>query len=61
MSESHQATQSALIDMAVEGWRFSRLFNKILNKLDAGDGQRYVNQLRYYLKKIEDNLNLWKK
>lgn len=28
----------------------------MLGKLDAGDGARYVNQLRYFIKKIEDNL-----
>ncbi len=47
---------AALIDLSVESWRFSRLFARVLNKLDAGEGQRYVNQYRYYVKRMEDSL-----
>jgi hypothetical protein len=46
-----------LIDIAVESWRFSRLFARVLDKLDAGEGGRYANQLRYFLKKVEENLD----
>lgn len=46
----------ALVDIAVESWRFSRLFSRLLTKLDAGDSSRYVNQYRYYLKRLEENL-----
>ena len=53
---SHQLERS-LIDMAVESWRFSRLFAKVVNKLDAGEAGRYVNQLRYFQKKVEENLD----
>lgn len=48
--------ERSLIDMAVESWRFARLFSRLVSKLDAGDGTRYVNQLRYFQKKIEDSL-----
>ncbi len=48
--------ESALIDLAVESWRFSRVFLRVISKLDAGEGVRYANQLRYFQKKIEDNL-----
>lgn len=54
-SHNEQLEQS-LIEMAVEGWRFSRLFGRIVSKLDAGEGSRYINQLRYFQKKLEDNL-----
>ena len=47
---------SSLIDMAVEGWRFSRLFSRVINKLDASEASRYMNQLRYFQKKISGNL-----
>lgn len=47
----------ALIDLAVESWRFSRLFSKVVGKLDAGESNRYVNQLRYFQKKIEESLD----
>ena len=48
--------EQSLIEMAVEGWRFSRLFGRVVGKLDAGESSRYLNQLRYFQKKIEDSL-----
>jgi hypothetical protein len=51
-------TENALIGLAVESWRFSRLFARVVNKLDAGDASRYINQHRYFLKKIEESLEL---
>lgn len=48
--------ERSLIDMAVESWRFARLFGRLVSKLDAGEGSRYVNQLRYFQKKLEDGL-----
>jgi hypothetical protein len=50
--------EKSLIDIAVESWRFSRLFARVLNKLDAGESSRYMNQLRYFQKKMEENLDL---
>lgn len=54
MSEDQR--EKSLIDIAVESWRFSRLFSRVIDKLDAGESTRYVNQQRYFLKKLEDNL-----
>ena len=48
--------EGSLIDIAVESWRFSRLFSRVLDKLDAGESGRYVNQLRYFQKKVEGSL-----
>jgi hypothetical protein len=45
-----------LVGVAVESWRFARLFERVLDKLDAGERSRYVNQLRYYVKRLEDGL-----
>ncbi|MFI3215316.1 MAG: hypothetical protein QX192_00755 [Methylococcales bacterium] len=58
--ESNNLTERAeqsLIDIAVESWRFSRLFARVLNKLDAGEAARYANQLRYFQKKVYENLD----
>ena len=52
--ESHEL--KALIDVSIEGWRFARIFGRLLSKLDAGEAPRYANQARYFLKKIDDNL-----
>lgn len=54
---SQQRFEQSLIEMAVESWRFSRLFARVLSKLDAGEAARYVNQLRYFQKKVEENLD----
>jgi hypothetical protein len=48
--------EKSLIDIAVESWRFAKLFHRLLGKLDAGEGARFINQYRYYLKRLEDNL-----
>lgn len=56
-AESNEQLEHSLIDMAVESWRFSRLFGKVVSKLDAGESGRYVNQLRYFQKKIEESLD----
>lgn len=54
MSGSEQ--QKVIIDIAVDSWRFSRLFLKMLNKLDASEASRYASQFQYYLEKLEQNL-----
>jgi len=40
--ESKQTDQleRSLIDIAIESWRFSRLFARVVNKLDAGEAGR---------------------
>ncbi len=48
--------EALLIDTAIECWRFSRLFLRAAAKLDAGEGARYENQLRFFLRRLEDNL-----
>lgn len=51
-----EASQKSLINIAVESWRFSRLFSRLLTKLDAGETQKYSNQFKFYLKQLEANL-----
>lgn len=47
-----------LIDLAVESWRLSKLFTRLLGKLENADAARYVNQLRYFQTKLDDSLEL---
>ena len=54
--ERSNLLEHSLIEVAVETWRFSRLFARVVNKLDAGDQGRYANQLRYFQKKVEEQL-----
>lgn len=56
LSDNNGQFEQSLIDIAVESWRFSRLFGKVLSKLDAGECGRYANQLRYFQKKVEESL-----
>lgn len=49
--------ERSLIEIAIESWRFAKLFSRLLTKLDAGESSRYVNQQRYYLKRLEEGLN----
>lgn len=54
--DNHALTESAVIDLAIESWRFGRLFLRVLGKLDAGDATRYESQLRYFVKKLQGSL-----
>lgn len=56
VDDTNEQWERSLIDMAVESWRFARLFSRVVNKLDAGESSRYVNQLRYFQKKVEESL-----
>jgi hypothetical protein len=60
MSESiatPEQTEKSLIDLAVESWKFSRLFARVLSKLDPAESTRYANQLRYFQKRVDENLD----
>ena len=46
----------SLLDTAVESWRFGRLFDRLLLKLDAGEQGRYRGQFRWFQRKIKDSL-----
>ena len=58
MSDSGKGQQAsnALVSLATESWRFARLFSKVIERLDAGESPRYANQLRYFVKRIEESL-----
>lgn len=55
-SDGNSKVEKALIEMSVESWRFSRVYVRLLSKLDAGETTRFVNQFRYFTKRIEDSL-----
>ncbi len=45
-----------LVRLAVESWRFGRVFDRLLTKLDAGEQNRYKSQFRWFIKKVEEAL-----
>jgi hypothetical protein len=46
----------SLLDIAVESWRFGKLFDRLLSKLDAGEQGRYRGQFRWFQRKLEESL-----
>lgn len=50
------ASENALVSLAVETWRMLKLLDRLLAKMDAGEGQRYIGQARYFKQQVEDNL-----
>ena len=55
-SQACEKADGALVDLAVEGWRLARLFDRVLSKLDGGEGARYTNQVRYFIKRLDESL-----
>ncbi len=55
--EGRAQIEQSLIDVAVDSWRFSRLFAKVISKLDAGESPKYLNQLRYFQRRVEESLD----
>jgi hypothetical protein len=55
--KTEAAAVASLIELTVDSWRFSRLFLKLLNMLNAGERGRYESQIRYFLKKMVENLD----
>jgi hypothetical protein len=53
---SEHGSDSAVIGLAIEGWRFARVFTRAISRLDAAEANRYVGQVRYFLKRIEETL-----
>lgn len=49
--------ERSLIDVAVESWRFLKVFTRLVGKLDAGESSRYINQMRYFQKKLDESLD----
>ncbi len=50
--------KDAITSMAIESWRFTKVFDRLLNKLDAGEQKRYRSQVRWFTKRFEEALKL---
>ena len=55
---SSEDLKKSLLDIAIESWRFGRLFDRLLTKIDAGEQGRYQGQYRWFQKKLEDSLTV---
>lgn len=55
-TSSNNKLTETIINMAVESWRFGRVFDRMLLKLDAGEQNRHKSQFRWFIKKVEEAL-----
>jgi hypothetical protein len=56
-NDDKEIQTQVIIRLAVESWRFARLFDRLLTKLDAGERNRYQSQFRWFLKKVDEALS----
>lgn len=47
-----------LINICVEGWRFAKVYTRVVSKLDAAEQTKYLSKVRYFIKQVEDTLKL---
>lgn len=48
--------EELLINLAVESWRFSRMFQRSIDARDIKAAGRQSNQIRYFQRKLADSL-----
>ena len=51
-----EVLMKSFLDLVVEAWRFSKVFERVVMKLDAGEKARYLGQYRWYVKRLEELL-----
>jgi hypothetical protein len=56
IADKGKTAPEALLELALEGWRFQKLFGRAIQKMDAGEGLRFANQHRYFVRKIGECL-----
>ncbi len=56
VSVSSAVMRDALITMAIEAWRFARVFIRMANRLDAGEQNRFRSQYSWFMKKLDESL-----
>ena len=48
--------KEAIINLAIEAWRFSKVFERGITQLNAARAKRHTSQLQLFLKKTEESL-----
>lgn len=51
-SVSDDRLHQFIVEIAVEAWRFRRVFERAMSKLDAGDSARYISQFAWFDKRV---------
>jgi hypothetical protein len=55
-SEEQIDLSQPFLELAIESWRFAKLFARVTVKMDLNEANRYSNQLRYFQKRLDDSL-----
>lgn len=53
---SIEQLKKAIVELVVAAWRFRRVFEKAMTKIDLGESNRYARQLRWFLKEADSAL-----
>lgn len=53
---SREILNQALINMAVESWRFGKVFERLLLRMEPKEQARYISQFKWFIKKVETSL-----
>jgi hypothetical protein len=56
LSAKASALEHSLLTVATESWRFSKLFTRVLGRLEPGEEHRYVSQFRHFQRRVDDSL-----
>lgn len=56
MIPNEEMLKKSLIELAIENWKTTQIFHKLLTKADIQDQLRYTNKLNWFMKKTEDYL-----
>lgn len=56
MGEATRSSDAPLLNLALESWRFERLFLRALAQLEAEQAARFASQHRYFVRRLEECL-----
>ena len=54
--EQERLAINAVLELALESWKFQKLFMRALSKMDTSEAIRFTNQHRYFIKRVGDCL-----
>ena len=59
METAHsEELRKAVLEIAVEAWRFRNVFDKAMSKLDPSEGSKYYSQFNWFYRKVELSLQM---
>ena len=54
--QQNKGAENTLLTLAVEAWRFGRMVERLLVRVNEKDRQRHHGQLRWFQKRLEESL-----